>query len=256
MTFDLFGRGYSDAPVGVDYDEQLFATQILYVLYSSPLSWDRFSLVGYSLGGGIAVSFAAHFAERIEALVLFAPGGILNGSKLGLLLKLGRGGWVPAALETYMVGRQVGVRTRAHAEDLASEDGLDYGKIMRWQASSHKGFAMAFGNSFRHGPLYDRQQEWREVAKKGIQRVGILVGGVDDVIPPTLLPEMVDLLGGKERVRGEVLADAGHTLVRDRWRECMDFVVDVVGYPEEEDDVYEEEEDLVASRSSYVVGDF
>ncbi|KAF8244885.1 alpha/beta-hydrolase, partial [Wilcoxina mikolae CBS 423.85] len=165
MTFDLFGRGYSDAPVGVDYDERLFTTEIFYALYSSPLSWDRFSLVGYSLGGGISVAFAAHFAERIESLVLFAPAGILKGSKLGLLLKLARGGWVPKALETYMVGKQLGVRTRAHAGDPLSEDGLDYGKIMGWQAREHKGFAMAFGSSFRNGPIYDREEEWREVGK-------------------------------------------------------------------------------------------
>ncbi|KAF8244884.1 hypothetical protein K440DRAFT_635662, partial [Wilcoxina mikolae CBS 423.85] len=80
-----------------------------------------------------------------------------------------------------------------------------------------------------------------------------MVGAVDDVIPPTLLPEMVELLGGEGRVRGEVLRDAGHTLVRDRWRECMDFVVDVVGYPEEDDDDVYDEEDLAASRGSYVV---
>ncbi|CCX07961.1 Alpha/Beta hydrolase protein [Pyronema domesticum] len=257
MTFDLFGRGYSDAPQDVEYDERLFSTQILYALYSSPLSWERFSLVGYSLGGGIAVAFASHFAARLEALVLFAPAGILKANKLGLLVKLARGGWVPKAIETWMLQRHLGVRTKAHATDIASEDGLDYAKIMKWQATTHAGFPMAFQKSFRNGPLYDREEEWKTVAKQGIERVGVMVGGKDDVIPPNLLPDMVALLGGANRVRGEVLPDAGHNLIRDRWRECMDFVVDIVGYPDEDEDIDDSyDESMATSRSSYVVNDF
>lgn len=257
MTFDLFGRGYSDAPQDVPYDERLYSTQILYALQSSPVSWDKFSLVGYSLGGGISVAFAAHFANRLEALVLFAPSGLLKLNSLSLMAKLARGGWVPAAIERWMLGRQLASREAVHKDDTPAEDGFDYAKIMQWQAKEHKGFPLAFGSSFRHGPIYDRQAEWEEVGKKGIPSMGVLIGADDDLVSPGLLGEMVMLLGGQERVRGEVLLGADHNLVREKWRECADFVADVVGDPEGIDDYESDNEAMHASTSSFgVVGDF
>ncbi|KAE9572170.1 hypothetical protein CGMCC3_g11609 [Colletotrichum fructicola] len=63
MTFDFFGRGYSDAPTDLPYDSRLYTTQILLALASSPLrGWtgdDAFHLLGYSLGGAVAAAFAA-----------------------------------------------------------------------------------------------------------------------------------------------------------------------------------------------------
>ncbi|KAI7626057.1 hypothetical protein KC319_g17603, partial [Hortaea werneckii] len=83
MLFDLFGRGYSDTPDPARYpqDTQLFSSQILCVLASSKLAWtgpNRFTLVGYSLGGGIGASFASYFPELVEGLVLIAPSGLLR----------------------------------------------------------------------------------------------------------------------------------------------------------------------------------
>jgi len=250
LVFDLFGRGYSDAPIDVNYDERLFSTQILYALYSSSLEWDRFSVVGYSLGGGIAVAFAAHFAHRIESLVLFAPAGLLEVSGLGYLTKLARGGWVPKAIETWMLGRLLVARESAHQYDAPTEGGLDYSSVMKWQAAEHKGFINAFASSFRYGPIYDRQEEWRAVGKSAIERMGVLIGERDDVVPPALLGEMVMLLGGQERVRGEILLHAGHNLVRERWRACADFVGDVVGDPEGSDDGYDDDV-MTASTSTF-----
>ena len=246
LTFDLFGRGYSDAPVGAGavYDERLFCAQLLYALYASPLSWDRFSVVGYSLGGGIAVAFAACFGARIDALVLLAPSGVLRASRLSLPLRLARSGWLPAALEALLVGLQLRRRTRYHAHDPPPPDGLDYAHIMAWQAGQHPGFLRAFAASFRDGPIYDRHAEWRSVARQRlVRRIGVLLGERDDVIPPDLLPEMVALLGGAARVRGEVLVGAGHSLVKDRWRDCLDFVFDIVGYPDDDDDDDDNDDD-------------
>ena len=257
MVFDLFGRGYSDAPTDVPYDERLYGTQILYALYSSPISWDRFSIVGYSLGGGIAVSFAANFGERLESLVLLAPAGLLKAKSMGLMMKLARGGWVPAMIENWMLTRQLGARAEAHSNDAPSDDGMDYAKVMAWQALNHRGFPLAFGSTFRFGPIYDRQEEWKQAAKKGIMRIGIMVGEKDAVIPPSLLPAMVEALGGADRVRGEILPGGGHSLVRERWRDCADFISDVVGDPEgDADDLYPEDDEMMASQSSYVNADF
>lgn len=90
-TQDLFGRGYSDAPGDVEYDTRLFVTQILLVLASSRLAWTGeggLSVVGYSLGGGIAANFAAAFPHLVETLVLLAPAGLIRPANFGLASRL------------------------------------------------------------------------------------------------------------------------------------------------------------------------
>lgn len=48
LVYDLFGRGYSDAPAGL-YDESLYTTQIALLLQK--VGWDKTDVVGVSLGG-------------------------------------------------------------------------------------------------------------------------------------------------------------------------------------------------------------
>ncbi|KAH9909370.1 alpha/beta-hydrolase [Xylariomycetidae sp. FL2044] len=91
MLYDIFGRGYSDAPADVPYDTRLFITQILLVLASSPLSWtgsDGLNVIGYSLGGGIAASFAAAFPDMVQTLVLLAPAGLIRPGNIGRASRL------------------------------------------------------------------------------------------------------------------------------------------------------------------------
>ncbi|KAI0383864.1 alpha/beta-hydrolase [Hypomontagnella monticulosa] len=91
MLFDLFGRGFSDAPGDVPYDTRLFVTQILLVLASSPLSWtgdNGLHVIGYSLGGGIATNFAATFPGMVESLILLAPAGLIRPENFGRASRL------------------------------------------------------------------------------------------------------------------------------------------------------------------------
>ncbi|KAJ4290695.1 hypothetical protein N0V88_006443 [Collariella sp. IMI 366227] len=87
MLFDLFGRGFSDNPSDLPHDARLYTTQILLALASSPeLSWtgpQAFKLVGYSLGGGIAVHFATTFPHLVSHLTLLAPAGLIRPESFG-----------------------------------------------------------------------------------------------------------------------------------------------------------------------------
>ncbi|KAI6848166.1 putative alpha/beta hydrolase [Hortaea werneckii] len=112
MLFDLFGRGYSDTPDPARYpqDTQLFSSQILCVLASSKLAWtgpNRFTLVGYSLGGGIGASFASYFPELVEGLVLIAPSGLLRPKHISAKSKLLYGNLLPQSLIHYYVGNRL-----------------------------------------------------------------------------------------------------------------------------------------------------
>ena len=92
MMFDLPGRGYSDTPVPTPHSTRLYTTTILLALISSPLAWtgngERFSLIGYSLGGGIVANFTSYFPSLVSSLVLFAPGGLVRQPRVTLLNRI------------------------------------------------------------------------------------------------------------------------------------------------------------------------
>ncbi|KAK3905186.1 Alpha/Beta hydrolase protein [Staphylotrichum tortipilum] len=112
MLFDLFGRGFSDNPGDLQHDARLYTTQILIALTSSPdLAWtgpDAFKLVGYSLGGGIAVHFAAAFPHLVSSLVLLAPAGLIRPEAFGLATRaVFASGIIPPRILTWITRRRL-----------------------------------------------------------------------------------------------------------------------------------------------------
>src|SRR5215218_9400364 len=79
---DLLGHGDSATPRG-DYSLGAHATGARDLL--TALGHSRVTVVGHSLGGGIAMQFAYQFPERCERLVLVASGGL--GREVHLLLR-------------------------------------------------------------------------------------------------------------------------------------------------------------------------
>ncbi len=70
---DLLGHGQSDKP-RADYSVGGYANGMRDLL--TVLGVDRVTVVGHSLGGGVAMQFAYQFPERTERLILVAPGGL------------------------------------------------------------------------------------------------------------------------------------------------------------------------------------
>jgi pimeloyl-ACP methyl ester carboxylesterase len=70
---DLLGHGLSDKPRG-DYSVPAYANGMRDLL--EVLDVDRVTLVGHSLGGGIAMQFAYQFPDRTERLALVSTGGL------------------------------------------------------------------------------------------------------------------------------------------------------------------------------------
>lgn len=90
IAVDLPGFGESDKP-DVRYDLRFF-TETMAALIER-LDVDRFGLVGHSLGGLIAASYAAQRPERIALLALIDPAGFRRTARL----LLGVAGSAPAA---------------------------------------------------------------------------------------------------------------------------------------------------------------
>jgi len=70
---DLIGHGESAKPPG-DYSLGAYANQVRDLLEA--LGEERGTIVGHSLGGGIALQFAYQYPERCERLVLVSSGGL------------------------------------------------------------------------------------------------------------------------------------------------------------------------------------
>ncbi len=79
---DLPGHGSSDKPKG-DYSLGAHACCLRDMMLA--LGYERATLVGHSLGGGIAMQFAYQFPELGERLVLVDSGGL--GREVSLLLR-------------------------------------------------------------------------------------------------------------------------------------------------------------------------
>ena len=80
---DLLGHGLSEKPEG-DYSLGAFACTLRDLLVA--LGHERVTVVGQSLGGGVAMQFCYQYPERTERLVLVASGGL--GREVSRLLRL------------------------------------------------------------------------------------------------------------------------------------------------------------------------
>lgn len=228
LLFDYFGRGWSDAPDPrrVDHDHRLYVSQILCVLASSEVSWlgsahrgagdGGFHVVGYSFGGGLAVSFASCFAPAVRSVTLIAPGGLMrksaNSWATTLLYSRGlfpeavlryfvrrryepararpRGKEEVAAAEALVENAELGERKEEGQRDVLFDDAVvstrrpdvTVTSVMAWQLRHHLGFVPAVMSSFRYGPIHDRDEEWKRVGamlaeRRHNRRLPGLLGG-------------------------------------------------------------------------------
>src|SRR5437764_2954688 len=79
---DLLGHGESAKPRG-DYSLGAYASGVRDLL--GALGHRRATVLGHSLGGGVAMQFAYQFPERTDRLVLVSSGGL--GREVHLLLR-------------------------------------------------------------------------------------------------------------------------------------------------------------------------
>jgi pimeloyl-ACP methyl ester carboxylesterase len=74
LALDMPGHGSSAKPIDGDYSLGSFASVVRDLMMT--LGLDRGTIVGQSLGGGVAMQFAYQFPSRCERLVLVGSGGL------------------------------------------------------------------------------------------------------------------------------------------------------------------------------------
>ena len=130
---DLVGRGYSDGPAHMDYDVSLYVSQICMLLTSLPDWSGSFSIVGYSLGGVVATSFASYFPHRVDNLLLLCPAGLMKPDSLSGLTRLFCSGQVSTSFVQSLVSSGVQKTKFLVATDM-----------VQWQLKHHDAFPYAF----------------------------------------------------------------------------------------------------------------
>lgn len=229
MLFDLFGRGFSDGVGDLPHDARLYASQMLCVLASSPLAWTgraALRLVGYSLGGAIAVHFANAFPDLVSSLVLLAPAGLIRLESFGTASRfVFSSGIIPERLLAHVtrrrlqrpivtshLSRSAAAAAAAEATNLNAPCGgstpleervLEY---VRWMANHHEGFVPAFTSTLRFAPLTAQHDNWRRLSRRAPGSTAVLLAEADEIIDVDEYTRYgLPLAGGRDRVIWRVL---------------------------------------------------
>lgn len=228
----------------------MFSTQIFLALNSSSISWTgagsgRFCLAGYSLGGGIAASFASYFPQMLSSLVLLAPSGLLRDSQVSTQSRfLYSRGMVPESVLGYLVGRRLRAGPlitpkpkgsgKVSAGDALTEELPSNGEAsvqvlsraypnvsvpaaVSWQVNTHNGFVHAFMSSMRFGPIL-RQRQWDTWSRLGHYLTKQKSLPIEDQCDNGLPSDKVHILGGIDDaiiVKEELIPDATAALERN-----------------------------------------
>ncbi|MFK7867803.1 MAG: alpha/beta fold hydrolase [Roseobacter sp.] len=200
LTYDLFGRGYSDRVTGLQ-DRKFFLRQLNDLLEALEVQ-DEIILIGYSMGGTISTAFAADAPKRVRHLILLASAGMghVGGSWLRKATKTPMlGTWLMLALYPSVLRR--GLAEGAKRSDAVPEIIDLQAKELRW-----RGFVPAVLSSHR-GILSDNFRPDHETMALGSLPVTAIWGSTDDVIPLTAKDQ---LAAWNPKVDHLVIEGAGH----------------------------------------------
>jgi pimeloyl-ACP methyl ester carboxylesterase len=200
LVYDLYGRGFSDAPRGAQ-DGEFFATQLADLLDHQGLTEDV-TLMGYSMGGSIATHFAASHPNRVRRLILLASGGmwlredsVTEASRRMSFL----GDWLHAVVGA----RSDRQRLRRQLGQVFDVEGIIELQLAEYQS---RGFLRSVLSSRRHMLNDFQEDQHRTIGRDGIPVIGIWAEH-DDVIP---LKSLGTLTQWNRSVRQEVISEADH----------------------------------------------
>ncbi len=200
LRYDLFGRGWSDRP-DVRYEMALYVRQLGGLLDALGLT-RPVDLVGLSMGGAIAVAFAARHPERVRRLVMVDPAGLpADQPVLARLVRLPVVGEIVfGVLGGWFLLSQQGKDFYRLPADLA-----DFQRRYRVQMA-YRGFRRALLSTVRGDAISDRSADFAAVGRQG-RRVLLIMGRQDRTVPFATHERILELMPGAEF---QAIEEAGH----------------------------------------------
>ncbi|MGB8652472.1 MAG: alpha/beta fold hydrolase [Mycobacteriales bacterium] len=218
---DLLGHGESDKP-RADYSVGGFANGMRDLMVV--LGVERATLVGHSLGGGVALQFAYQYPERVERLVLVASGGL--GAEVNPLLRASAvpGASAAIALTSRRLFREPVLALSRQVARLGLLDSSDVEEVATiWEGLRDRATRTAFLRTLRSvvdvrgQAVTSRDRLYLAAAVPTL----LVWGDRDPVVPVAHARVAADALPG---ARLEVVARAGHLPHRSRPEQFVDTV--------------------------------
>jgi len=174
ITYDLYGRGYSER-LDFPHNEQLYNEQLHNLLESLEIT-KPIDLIGYSLGGGIAVSFTSFYPNKVKKLGLIAPAGFM--SEMPLVARIAKLPLVGKYLTHLLIPRfTIKRQEQAFQQGKISSEALYNIK----QQFSYKGTVESFLSTDKHYPYNSLKTAYDSVGKTSIP-VLLIWGQNDDLM--------------------------------------------------------------------------
>ncbi len=202
LTYDLYGRGYSDRPKG-EQNAAFFLSQLQELL---ALEGDnsKITLIGYSMGGAIATCYAAAYPDKVRQLVLLAPAGMgIASGKLGRFIAKTPyiGDWLMLTLYPRMLRK--GLRAERGLTTSLPDIGM-----LQARELEYRRFVPSVLASLRGILSKSLRDEHQALHARGMSVVAIW--GEDDTVIP--LAAIGTLAEWSRDARQEVIKGAGHGL--------------------------------------------
>ncbi|KAM5534445.1 hypothetical protein V8D89_011912 [Ganoderma adspersum] len=200
LLYDLYGRGYSDAP-HTTYDAKLYTTQLALLLQY--VGWSKANIVGVSMGGGIAAAFGAQFPHLVDdKVVLIASAGLMDSSDMSRTTKFLSSPPMQVVASSYPF--------RLYLQYLADQKSPSdpIAELVRIQSAYLPGYNAALASSIRDGPLRNLAPQFTALGRYSRKTNGSVLaiwGTRDRVVPyryaakvQTYIPhaELVTIEGG------------------------------------------------------------
>lgn len=201
LRYDHFGRGFSDRPDAV-YDRDLYDRQLLELLQKLNISMPV-HLVGLSMGGAVAVTFADRHAEMAASLCLIAPAGYPVREpltvKLARLPLLGDYLMTVAGDPFVLAGVK---RAFVHPDSLPQFE-AKFRVQMRY-----RGFSRALLSTMRHMNMHNLGESYERIGRQN--KPLLLIWGREDSVLPFANSEKIK--NAVPRTEFHAVEGAGHNV--------------------------------------------
>lgn len=225
LVYDLYGRGYSDRPEGLQ-DKQFYNQQLDDLLTYLEID-EPFHLIGHSMGGAISTGFAATYPARVRRLVLITSAGmsLAQSPLLRIIRERGAVGlWIMLAAYPRQLRR--GIREEQAQANVPI-------KIAEGQEAqlTYQGFIPAVLSSLRG--ILGRPMEGEHLALSRNELPVLALWGVEDPVVPA--SAMGQLAAWNRDVIHEVIEDGGHGLPYTHTDEIYTQIAGFLPSPEGDD---------------------
>lgn len=202
LTYDLYGRGFSDRVIGPQ-NAEFFNRQLEELLQDQDVDGGMM-LIGYSMGGAIATCYGAKHPEMLERLILLAPAGL--GITPGKTFTFIRdtpiiGDWIMSILGGVLLRKALtsASKTPSSVPDIYTKQNED---------THVQGFLPAILSSLRNLLAVNLEDEHKVLANSDIP-VAAIWGEVDTTIPISGLGKLADI---NRTAYQTMIPNAGHSL--------------------------------------------